>query len=48
MHIIIGLLLAAVFNSGNKEKVKSGEYKIVGKGMNRKLKDTKTGMYIIT
>ena len=48
MHIILGLLLAAIFNSGNKEKVKSGEYTVVGKGMNRKLRDNKTGMYIVT
>ncbi len=48
MHLIVGLLLSAIFNSGNKEKVKSGEYVIVGKGMNRKLKDKKTGMYIVT
>jgi len=49
MHLIFSLLLSAVlFNNKNKEKVKSGEYTVVGKGNNRKLRDNKTGMYIVT
>jgi len=34
--------------NGNKVQVKTPRYTVVGKGMNRKLKDNKTGMYIIT
>ena len=34
--------------NGNKMQVKTPRYTVVGKGMNRKLKDNKTGMYIIT
>lgn len=48
MELIAIILAIALFGSGNKAKVKSGEYKVVGKGMNRKLKDKKTGMYIVT
>ena len=34
--------------NGNKTETKTSRYTVVGKGMNRKLRDNKTGMYIIT
>ena len=58
--IIAIILFGLLFGIGGKEKtetkiennnkiqVKTPRYTIVGKGMNRKLRDNKTGMYIIT
>jgi hypothetical protein len=34
--------------NNNKIQVKTPRYTVVGKGMNRKLRDNKTGMYIVT
>ena len=58
--IIAVILFGFLFGIGGKEKtetkiennnkiqVKAPRYTVVGKGMNRKLRDNKTGMYIVT
>ena len=54
------IILGILFGIGGKEKtetkiendkkvqIKTPRYTVVGKGMNRKLRDNKTGIYIIT
>lgn len=49
LELIIAMVLGyIVLKSDYKKNIETGRYTWVGKGHNRKLRDNKTGMYIIT
>ena len=48
MGVILALIILFVLSLNDKKKFQSGEYRVVGRGLNRKVYSTKTRSYLIT